>query len=214
MTDSELAEGIISREKRMGFRSEDGGPKVGQINIGRRLRDVEYILSPDCYSKKPNYQGGGQGPSTSEIFGPYDIVGRPGDPTRLQKVKQFHERLRVRPGEIPMVQIFDVCKQFIRTIPLLQQDEHDPEDVDTSSEDHCYDEAALMFMARAMALEIPIAKLSSYDRRINQLKNPETNDYEAYATHDQAQEMTRLEGSEWDALEGDEYDDGNLVSTV
>jgi hypothetical protein len=214
LTDSEIAEGIVEREKRWGIRSQDGGPKVGEVNIGRRLRDVEYILSPDCFSKKPDYKGGGQGPSTAEVFAEYDIIGRPGDATRDQKVRQFHERLRVRPGERPMIQIYDVCKQFIRTIPLLQQDENDPEDVDTTAEDHVYDEAALMCMARPLAMELPPTKASSYDKRLDDLKTLDRGTYEDHASFDHQTEMERLEGTEWDMLDEDQYDDGALVGTV
>ena len=214
LTDSEVAEGIVKREKLWGIRSEDGGAKVGGVNLGRRIKDVEYILSPDCFSKKPDYKGGGQGPSTAEIFAQYDIIGRPGDPTRDQKVKQMHERLRVREGERPMLQIMDNCKQFIRTIPLLQQDEHNPEDVDTDMEDHIYDEACHYLMSRPLALVLPEVKQSSYDKRLDDLKRVNLDDYENYAAHDHQVELERLEGSEWDRLEEDQYDDGDLVSTV
>lgn len=213
-TDSQIAEEIIKYEKRLGIRSEDGGPKIGEVNLGRPKQHVDYILSPDCFSKKPNYQGGGQGPSTAEVWSEYGISGRPGDPTRDQKVKQMHERLRIRDDQVPMIQIYDTCRQFIRTVPLLQQDENNAEDVDTKQEDHCYDEAALFLMSRPLALEIPPAKMSSYDKRINELKTMPSDSYEDFAAHDYQAEMNRLEGDEWDALDSDEYDDGELISTI
>jgi len=49
-----------------------------------------------------------------------------------------------------MMLVYRGCEAFIRTIPLLQADKNDPEDVDTRLEDHPYDEAALVFMARPM----------------------------------------------------------------
>ena len=212
-TDSEIAEMIVTKEMELGIR-KPGGKFIDGFDIGQREREVEYILSPDCFSKKPNYQGGGQGQATSEIFADYDIIGYPGDPTRDQKVKQFHERLRVREGEAPMFQCFDTCTQFIRTIPLLQQDEHDPEDVDTTLEDHIYDEQALIFMSRPLALEEPPPAAGSLDQRIDELKEGQVDRFEEFATAMHDREMRALEGSEWDHLEGDEYDDGNLVSTV
>ena len=44
--------------------------------------------------------------------------------------------------------IFSNCKAFIRTIPLLQYDEHKPEDLDTDGEDHVADEARYFLMSR------------------------------------------------------------------
>lgn len=170
LADSEIAEGIIEHEIKVGVRAP-GGRHVDGFDIGVPKVKVNYILSPDCFQKKPDYRGGGQGPSTSEIFSRYGINGTPGDATRDQKIKQFHERLRVprKENERPMFQVFDSCKQFIRTIPLLQQDEHNPEDVDTTLEDHIYDEQALLFMARPIALKVPPSAMSSHDKRLQEL---------------------------------------------
>jgi len=38
-----------------------------------------------------------------------------------------------------MYQVFDTCVHTIRTLPVLQADKHDPEDVDSAMEDHLYD---------------------------------------------------------------------------
>jgi hypothetical protein len=47
-----------------------------------------------------------------------------------------------------MMYIFNTCKGFIRTIPLLQYDEHKVEDLDTDGEDHIADEVRYFCMAR------------------------------------------------------------------
>jgi hypothetical protein len=214
-SDSEIAEMIVAHELRVGLR-KPGGPTVNGFDIGRRQREVDYILSPDCFSRKPDYKGGGQGPSTSEVFAEYDIIGHPGDATRDQKVKQFHERLRVPtdPNERPMFQVFDTCSQFIRTIPLLQQDEHNAEDVDTDLEDHIYDAVALMFMSRPLSLEVPPAAQRSTDRRIQELVSGHRDDREEVLVMAADLEHARLDGDEWSHLDdGEEYDDG-LVDTV
>ncbi|MBT7041268.1 MAG: terminase [Bacteroidetes bacterium] len=36
--------------------------------------------------------------------------------------------------------VFDTCSHFIRTVPVLPRSERNPEDVDTTTEDHIYDE--------------------------------------------------------------------------
>ena len=47
---------------------------------------------------------------------------------------------------IPMFQVFESCKHFIRTIPALVYDEAKPEDIDTDGEDHIYDECRYLLM--------------------------------------------------------------------
>ena len=68
--------------------------------------------------------------------------------------KQGWEAMRRRllaaledPMESPGLFVFDTCRQFIRTVPVLQRDERDPDDVDTESEDHIADEARYRVMA-------------------------------------------------------------------
>ena len=40
--------------------------------------------------------------------------------------------------------VFNTCHQFKRTIPTLQRDEKNPEDIDTEAEDHIADETGYM----------------------------------------------------------------------
>ena len=47
-----------------------------------------------------------------------------------------------------MMYVFDTCRAFLRTVPLMVYDEHHPEDLDTSLEDHVCDEWRYMCMAR------------------------------------------------------------------
>ena len=39
--------------------------------------------------------------------------------------------------------VFATCRDFLRTVPVLQHDPNRPEDVDTEAEDHAGDEASL-----------------------------------------------------------------------
>lgn len=135
LTDSCIAAGIIARESSLGL---DG-------------RRITRLAGPDCFAKKPDYRGGGQGPSTAEVFAQAGVPLAPGDPSRVSKIRQFHERLRPRDDGPPMLLVYDVCEQFIRTIPLLVTDRRNVEDIDTTGEDHIYDEACHACMARPLA---------------------------------------------------------------
>lgn len=145
LTDEQIAEGIIEREQGLG--------------IAGRHNEIRRLAGPDCWSKKPDYQGGGQGPSTEEVFRQvgkrhnYNLQLRPGDPSRELKIRQFRSRLaRQGPDNQPALLVYNTCRHFCRTIPALTMDELKPEDVDTEQEDHIYDEACHICMARPIAL--------------------------------------------------------------
>ena len=146
MADSDVAKEILIREAGMGLENH---------------RIMVRYAGPDCFSKKPNYLGGGQGPPTSEVFARNGVYLTVGDPTRALKIRQFRERLRVPKDDagkvngVPMMQIFSNCQHFIRTIPSMVFDKLKPEDVDTKTEDHVYDEACHICMARPMTLKLP-----------------------------------------------------------
>jgi len=148
MSDSQVAEGIIEREERLNIRG----------------RDITRLCDPTSFNKKPDYKGGGQGPSTADVFAGYGLYLAPGDPSRQLKKRQFHERLRALPGEKPMMLIYNTCEQFIRTLPNLVIDENNVEDVDTTGEDHVYDESAQIVMARPLRSETQLVSLSSTQR--------------------------------------------------
>jgi len=137
LTDIEVADGINTREQAMGI-----------LNV------VQRIAGPDCFQKKPDYRGGGQGPSTAEIFSNRNLFLTAGDANRKLKIRQFRNRLMVprdEKGEVcgrPMLQVFESCIQFIRTIPAISALPSNPEDIDTTGEDHVFDSVCLLAMAR------------------------------------------------------------------
>ena len=74
-----------------------------------------------------------------------------GDNTRLPGWMQCHYRLTFDGNGFPMVYFFNTCEAAIRTLPLLQYDEHKPEDLDTSQEDHFADSFRYFCMAHPIA---------------------------------------------------------------
>lgn len=132
LSDSGIAMGILSREKDWGL--------TGKVK--------KRIAGPDCFQKRPNYMGGGQLPPTAKVFRDYGIIIYPGDPNRDLKIRQFHGHLAIRDGQVPMLQVYENCDQFIRTIPNLTTDKNNPEEIDDKGEDHVFDESCHIFMAR------------------------------------------------------------------
>lgn len=56
----------------------------------------------------------------------------------------------------PSWQVFETCRNLVRTLPALVHDEHDPEDVDTKGEDHAPDALRYGLMTRTPATIMPL----------------------------------------------------------
>jgi hypothetical protein len=59
----------------------------------------------------------------------------------------LHQRLLGKEGK-PMLYFLENCEDTIRTLPVLQHDESDPEDLDSEAEDHAADELRYAVMSR------------------------------------------------------------------
>jgi hypothetical protein len=68
---------------------------------------------------------------------------------------QMRARLTGNADGLPMLVVFNTCKDFIRTIPVLQHDRDKPEDLDTEGEDHVADEARYACMSRPFIAKKP-----------------------------------------------------------
>ena len=88
------------------------------------------------------------GESIAERAAKHQVYFQKGDHERLPGWMQIHYRLSFDENGYPMMYFFKNCKGAIRTIPLLMYDEHKPEDIDTSGEDHIADALRYGCMAR------------------------------------------------------------------
>ena len=124
LTVQEIAEGIKERERSL--------PNL-------KGRKVIGIADPAIW-------GSDSGESIEEMFEKCGVYNNKGDHTRLAGLMQFHYRLSFNQYGIPMFYCFKSCAQFIRCIPLLTYDEKNVEDINTTLEDHNYDETRYVFM--------------------------------------------------------------------
>ncbi|MFZ3046294.1 MAG: hypothetical protein WA151_10295, partial [Desulfatirhabdiaceae bacterium] len=158
INDPDIALGIKEREQKLSIND----------------RPIIRLAGPDCWNKKPDYKGGGQGPSTAETFAQHKIFLTPGDASRNLKIRQFRSRLSYKLTDEgcleqwPMMMIYRGCKDFIRTIPALVMDEDNPEDIDTDMEDHVYDEACHICMARPITQLAPPKPKPTWRDRLKQ----------------------------------------------
>lgn len=100
---------------------------------------IEGVADPSIWNENG-------GVSTAEMAARKHVFFTPGDNARIPGWMQVHYRMRFDENGFPMMYVFDNCEAFIRTIPTLIYDEHDPEDLDTKGEDHCADEVRYMCM--------------------------------------------------------------------
>ena len=132
-----------------------GEPNVGLMitpqEIARTIREIE-STDPNLKGKQisgiadPAIWDKSHGESIAEMMEQERIYFSPGDHARLAGKMQFHYRLAFDSMGIPMFYCFKSCRNFIRTIPILIYDEKKVEDIDTTLEDHIYDEARYLFM--------------------------------------------------------------------
>jgi hypothetical protein len=135
----EVAKGILEREK---------GEKV-------RMR----IADPSIWHpRQESRRNEALGKTIIEDFNNQRVFFTKADNERLHGKLQVHKRLELDTeidketgeiiGEHPKIQIFNNCHGFWRTMPQLVEDQKNPDDVDTTQEDHIYDELRYMCMAR------------------------------------------------------------------
>ena len=96
----------------------------------------------------PAIWDGETGESIADVAAKHRVWFSKGDNKRIPGWMQVHYRLAFDENGFPMMYIFSNCKAFIRTMPLLQYDEHKVEDLDTSQEDHVADEVRYFCMSR------------------------------------------------------------------
>lgn len=125
LENSEIAKGIIEREKRERIDDMVADPAIwissGGVSIG------EQLMQEGCFFRRA-------------------------DNKRLSGWQQVRQRLD-GVDNIPMLYIFNTCNALLRTLPSMQHDRTAPEDLDTTSEDHACDTARYLLMARPWTKE-------------------------------------------------------------
>ena len=169
LTDSEIARGIKERE----------------IKLGIDNRTILRLAGHDCFNAKPDYKGGGQGKPTSEVFSEHGVFLTKADSTRHLKIRQFRERLKCHAGNPPMLVVYRDCEQFRRTIPLIQTDDRNVEEINQKGEDHVFDCIAQVCMARPIISHAPVKQLNRVQQHIRDLEQGNLReDYESDAYED------------------------------
>jgi len=97
-----------------------------------------------------------RGESIAETGMRYGVYFTPGDNNRIPGWMQCHYRLQFDENGYSRMYVFDNCRAFIRTVPLMMYSTRAPEDLDTNLEDHVSDEWRYMCMSRPVKPLVPV----------------------------------------------------------
>ncbi|NLL63980.1 MAG: PBSX family phage terminase large subunit [Ruminococcaceae bacterium] len=145
------------------------GVKWTPEKTAERIREIEeshlYLKGKQIIGvADPSIWDASRGDSIAAVMEKYRIYFEKGDNKRIAGKMQVHYRLQFDTNGIPMLYVFDTCKDFIRTIPELIYSTTNPEDVDTNQEDHIYDETRYICQMNPIAPKRNIpAKATKYN---------------------------------------------------
>lgn len=125
----------------------------------------------------PSIWDSSRGESIADTAASHGIYFSPGDNERIPGWMQVHYRLQFDEDGYPRMYVFNTCKAFIRTMPLMMFSQTKPEDLDTNLEDHCPDEVRYMCMSRPVKPVMPIETPVILTDPLNQFTNKGGNRY-------------------------------------
>lgn len=124
MTSTKVAQGILERETAMRIRERvRPGPADSQIfNVTDDVSTAAHFASEGVNWLMADKKDGSRKNGV--------------DMMRAKLEATLKQDTEGKPG----IQVLDRCADFLRTVPNIGRDEKDPEDVDTTAEDHVWDE--------------------------------------------------------------------------
>ena len=113
-----------------------------------------------------------RGESIADTAARYRVYFTPGDNKRVPGWMQCHYRLQFDAQGYARMYVFDTCKAFIRTVPLMMYSRTNPEDLDTTLEDHVSDEWRYLCMSRPVKPMLAAEEEPVLSDPLNQMKKP------------------------------------------
>lgn len=157
------------------------GVKIEPAEIARQIKEVEES-DPNLKGKTitgiadPSIFDESRGESIAAIMERMGVYWEPGDNTRLAGKMQYHYRFAFGADGRAMLYVFNTCKHFIRTIPSLVYDEKKVEDIDTTQEDHIYDECRYVLMEHPISPRKNMEKIILQEDPLDLYKDEKKND--------------------------------------
>lgn len=113
--------------------------QIEQDDPNLKGRTVRGVADPSIFDES-------RGESVAQMMEREGVFFDRGDNARIAGKMQVHHRLAFDQNGIPGLTVFHTCRHFIRTVPALVYDSTNVEDVNTSMEDHIYDEMRYVVM--------------------------------------------------------------------
>lgn len=129
--------------------TEDEGLRQDAKTAGRAFVQIANAMGiGKVYTDPACWQNHGHGRTIASLFHDVGLNVVPADRDRMAAKQTFHTLLQDRMDDgDPGIQVFDTCKDWWRTVPNLVADKNNIEDVDSSGEDHAYDDTRFALMS-------------------------------------------------------------------
>jgi hypothetical protein len=118
------------------------------------LPRLRYLACDPAMNQKT---GAGRGESVLETLRRRGLPVRPSDNDRAQGAQRIHALLAPAPDGTPWLTVDPSCAYLRRSVPALVQSREDPDEVDTTGDDHGYDALRYGAMSRPSPTAVPVA---------------------------------------------------------
>lgn len=153
----------------IGMRNEDIAAGILERSPAPEEQNLQTVTDSLPFQDRGGY-------TVNAVFRAHGVPLIQGDTSRIPGHSQLRSRLRGTPDLGPMIYFVDQCVHAIRTIPMMQHDDKDPEE-HVGDEDHAVDAIRLACMSRARIKDedqkpIDTSKLSNaitFEQAINRL---------------------------------------------
>jgi phage terminase large subunit len=136
----------IAREyKFSGQTSEEVAVQIRRVTKSLGIKRLRYLSCDPAMWQKT---GAGRGEAIAETLIRHGLPARKSDNDRFNGWLRCHELLRCRGTEEPWITVSPSCTYLTRTVPAMLQDKHDPDDMDTTGDDHAVDALRYGAMSR------------------------------------------------------------------
>ncbi len=136
-----------------GLSAEKVAVEIKRITKELRIANLRYLACDPSMKAKT---GHGKGESIEETLRRKGLPMRGSDNDRFNGWNRVHEWLRLAEDETPWLTASPECKYLLRTLPAMVQDDHDPEDIDTTKDDHAVDALRYGLMSRPSPTRIVV----------------------------------------------------------